>query len=281
MTTTFNKHTYFDYYGSKAYALTTTKAVTEDGRIVVTRKNKYLADEISRGYKKEDGYLYTKVEGVTVAVHRLVALHFVENKDISFDTVDHINENKEDNKADNLRWCTKSDNVKFVHVKENRELKAITEERKKIKEYLDTTTKLLKELQEESDKLSKLAKDIYLARDAVISDLENKYQEYVNRIDKVAEVVGPRVERDCKIKTKGLAATADTLTKAITRIGTEVKVDNVVFTSVRGAAAYIVAQELLKGNNRNVETVRKEIKRIASYEVPSRTMYETYLVEAL
>ena len=267
MTTTFNKHTYFDYYGCKAYALTTTKAVTEDGRIVVTRKNKYLADEISRGYKKEDGYLYTKVEAVTVAVHRLVALHFVENK--------------EDNRADNLRWCTKSDNVKFVHVKENRELKAMTEERKKIKEYLDTTTKLLKELQEESDKLSKLAKDIYLARDAVISDLENKYQEYVNRIDKVAEVVGPRVERDCKIKTKGLTATTNTLTKAITRIGTEVKVDGVVFTSVRGAAAYIVAQELLKGNNRNVETVRKEVKRIASYEVPSRTMYETYLVEAL
>ena len=42
-------------------------------------------------------------------VHRLVANAFVENKD-NKPQVDHINRNRSDNKAENLRWVTNSEN---------------------------------------------------------------------------------------------------------------------------------------------------------------------------
>jgi hypothetical protein len=42
-------------------------------------------------------------------IHRLVALHFVDNPE-GKPEVDHIDHNRQNNNADNLRWLTKSEN---------------------------------------------------------------------------------------------------------------------------------------------------------------------------
>ena len=42
-------------------------------------------------------------------VHRLVAIAFILNPN-NYETVDHINKNKDDNRVDNLRWMSREEN---------------------------------------------------------------------------------------------------------------------------------------------------------------------------
>ena len=60
------------------------------------------------------GYLTIRGRDKHWKVHRLVALAFIPNPDPGrLIEVDHINENKNDNRVENLRWCTKEENLYF------------------------------------------------------------------------------------------------------------------------------------------------------------------------
>lgn len=64
---------------------------------------------------KKNGYLMVDLgyRGVkTVLVHRIVATAFIENPN-NFPCVNHKNENKTDNRADNLEWCTQKYNLNY------------------------------------------------------------------------------------------------------------------------------------------------------------------------
>lgn len=59
------------------------------------------------------GYLQVNVpvRGTTTLVHRLVAEAFIDNPQ-GYTEIDHVNRDKSDNRAENLRWVTHSENMR-------------------------------------------------------------------------------------------------------------------------------------------------------------------------
>ena len=98
--------------------------VSSEGRVRsktrLVRKNEdctYLREgKILKPQLRKHGYLgvwlYTGESKKQVSVHRLVAEAFCERRDGQTE-VNHLNENKQDNRAENLAWCTKSENCSY------------------------------------------------------------------------------------------------------------------------------------------------------------------------
>lgn len=82
--------------------------VSDTGEVKSVRKNRLLKPSIDRyGYLKLVLTLNGKPHYVTV--HRLVAMAFIPNPE-GKKTVNHINEDKLDNRVGNLEWMTSKEN---------------------------------------------------------------------------------------------------------------------------------------------------------------------------
>ena len=82
--------------------------VSDSGQILSLHRHKVLKPKIDRyGYKVVGLYINGKLYHRTV--HRLVAQAFIPNPD-NLPTVNHINEDKTDNRAINLEWASIADN---------------------------------------------------------------------------------------------------------------------------------------------------------------------------
>ena len=78
-------------------------------------------------HTNQRGYLFKQIKGKCYYIHRLVALAYIPNPD-NKPEVDHINNNKADNRVENLRWVTAKENSKHITESGNRKCQKLTNE---------------------------------------------------------------------------------------------------------------------------------------------------------
>lgn len=90
--------------------------VRSNGEVFVPQSGKHPANGPRKshwtfGGDSGRGYLRVRINGKQYQVHRLVAETFIPNPE-NKPEVDHINRNPFDNRVENLRWATRSDNMR-------------------------------------------------------------------------------------------------------------------------------------------------------------------------
>lgn len=89
-------------------------SITDSGEITNTKTGRKISKSLNH-----DGYVVVQLshEGKKYnrMLHRLLAEAFIPNPN-SYDSVDHINKVRDDNRLCNLRWCTWSENCKWGHI---------------------------------------------------------------------------------------------------------------------------------------------------------------------
>lgn len=82
--------------------------INEYGEIYSIRSNKLISQRLDKyGYMRCN--LYRDNKQVTITIHRLVALAFIENP-LNLPEVNHIDGNKKNNHVNNLEWVTSREN---------------------------------------------------------------------------------------------------------------------------------------------------------------------------
>ena len=97
----FKKHPIYDKY-----------IINNKGDVYSLYTNKILKISYNKQGYVRCGIYYNK-KTKTLAVHRLVAQCFLENPN-NYKVVNHINGIKDDNRVENLEWCTQSYNIKHA-----------------------------------------------------------------------------------------------------------------------------------------------------------------------
>ena len=96
--------------------------ISRDGKIF-NSKNNEVAKSIT------NGYYIVKIKKKSYSIHRLVALTYIKNLN-NHPVINHIDENKLNNKVENLEWVTQKENC-------NSHTKSISHERKVIQKDLE------------------------------------------------------------------------------------------------------------------------------------------------
>lgn len=99
--------------------------IDEVGNVYSQKSRRYINQQ-----KGRDGYYYVQLckdgERKRIAVHRLVAMNFIENPS-NLPMVNHKDENRENNEVGNLEWCTEKYNTNYGSARA-KQAKAVSKE---------------------------------------------------------------------------------------------------------------------------------------------------------
>ena len=87
--------------------------VSNFGRVrslAVKSKTRFYKGDILSASQDKFGYMVVTLSRRTHKVHRLVAKAFIDNPN-DYPCINHIDENKTNNRVDNLEWCTYKHNA--------------------------------------------------------------------------------------------------------------------------------------------------------------------------
>tara|TARA_R110000868_G_scaffold13919_5_gene65150 strand:+ start:88 stop:576 length:489 start_codon:yes stop_codon:yes gene_type:complete len=73
----------------------------------ITKINKI--EKLLKPFADRNGYLQIRINNKTITIHSLVAYVFIGERPHKMQ-IDHIDRNKQNNRLDNLRYCTRSEN---------------------------------------------------------------------------------------------------------------------------------------------------------------------------
>jgi hypothetical protein len=93
--------------------------VSENGDVRNIKTGRIMKPYLQQGYYRVS-LIKSKNVKKSEAIHRLVAIAFIPNKD-NKPIIDHINQNKSDNNKSNLRWSTYKENANNVDLIKRRQ----------------------------------------------------------------------------------------------------------------------------------------------------------------